>query len=185
MKKFVSMMMSLCMALVLSAALIVPADAASTISAGGDADSTVTLDAAAATFSVTVPTSLDMALAADGTVTCATTAKIVNNGYAPVSVTAIAVNDATGWTKVAFSNATTFKTYKVNSKQYAMKIGTTGNLQDANSTLTSAGGIIGTDINGGTELAFSYDGLISSFSAAQTDETVATVVFTVGWTPVE
>ena len=177
MKKFVSMMLSLCLVMALS----VPAFAASTISAGGDADSTVMLDAAAATFSVTVPTSLDMALAADGTVTCATNAKITNNGYAPVEVTAIAVNDATGWTKVAFSDATTFKTYRVNSKQYAMKIGTTGSLQDASEALTSAGGIIGTDINGGAELAFAYDGLISSFSAAATDQTVATVVFTVGW----
>lgn len=181
MKKILSLILSLSMVFALS----VSALAASEISAGGDAESAVKLDAAAATFSVTVPTSLDMALAADGTVTCATNAKIVNNGYAPVEVTAIAVNDATGWTKVAFSDATTFKTYKVDSKQYAMKIGTEGNLQDASTGLSAAGGIIGTDIDGGTDLAFSYDGLISSFSETTNNQTVATVVFTVGWVPVE
>lgn len=177
MKKIISTLLTLCMVFSLS----VSAFAASTISAGGDADSAVKLDAAAATFSVSVPTSLDMDLAADGTVTCATNAKIINNGYAPVEVTAIAVNDATGWTKVAFSNATTFKTYKVDSKQYAMKIGTEGKLQDASTGLSTDGGIIGTCIDGGTDLPFSYDGLISSFSAAQSDQTVATVVFTVSW----
>lgn len=181
MKKLLSIALSLSMLLALSA----NAFAAGTISAEGDASSEVKLQAEAATFSVTVPTSLDMALAKDGTVTCATTAKIVNNGLAPIQVTAIAVNDASGWTKVAFSDIDTFKSYKVDSRQYAMKIGTSGKLQDVNSGLTAAGGIIDTCIDGGTELAFGYEGLISSFSAAASNETIATVVFTVGWVPAE
>ena len=147
-----------------------------------EAESRVVLTSAApAVFSVTVPSSLPVALKADGAAEVATNAKIINNGYAPVEVTAIAVNDATGWTKVAFSNATTFKTYKVDSKQYAMKIGTESKLQDASTGLSTDGGIIGTCIDGGTDLPFSYDGLISSFSAAQNNQTVATVVFTVSW----
>lgn len=177
MKKYIFLLLALSIIFT----LCVSAFAASEISGEGDASSDVRLDAEAAAFSVTVPTSLDMALAANGAVTCATNAKIVNNGYAPVEVTAIAVNDAAGWTKVAFSDAATFKTYKVDSKRYAMKIGAEGKLQDASEALTEAGGIIKTCIDGGAELPFSYAGLVSAFSEAKAGETVATVVFTVGW----
>ena len=89
----------LSMALCLSMAVTSFATDPEITSSGASASSAVTLTVAAANFSVTVPTSLPVSVAADGTVTVAgTNPKIVNSGTGPVSVTGVAFagrNDGT------------------------------------------------------------------------------------------
>lgn len=181
MKKVFSIFLALAMVLGMSAM----AFAAPTISAEGDANSEVKLTAEAATFSVTVPTNLPVAVAADGSVTCAdaATAKIVNASSGQVQVTAIAVNDAAPYTKVAFSDVATFKAYQADSHKYALKLGTNSTVaEDASVGLTAAGGLIGVAINGNNgELPIFYDVLSSAFKTAQSNVKIADVVFTVAW----
>ncbi len=195
MKKILSIVMAMAMVLSMGAF----AFAASTTDAEGNVDSQLTLDAQAARFSVTVPTKLPVQLSEAGVVTVATDAKIVNASSAQVRVSDIAVNGTAPWTKVAFTDEAAFRKMPVDAHKFAMKIGTTGNLQDANSALTAAGGIIGTAIDGstaGTEFPFAYEALISPVSAAigtysttisagdtATGTAIASIVFTVEWVP--
>ncbi len=181
MKKFISILLALAMVLGMSS-MAFAADTITTV--GGDATSEVKLTAEAATFSVTVPTVLAIAVAANGTVTCATEAKIINNSTSQVKVTAITVTDTAPYTRAAFTTVDAFKAYAANSHIYALKLGTTATLaEDAMTALSSAGGIIGTAINGAAgELPFFYDALSSGFTTAVGTATkIADVVFTVGW----
>ena len=68
----------------LMASLAVPTFAADISTSGGSQEVPAVLDAEAATFSVTVPTSLPISVSATGEVTTADDVKIVNNSHGAV-----------------------------------------------------------------------------------------------------
>lgn len=72
-------------------------------SATGSASVPVTVAREAATFSVTVPTTLPISVDADGNVTTATDATIINNSGAPVAVTKVKLASQNDWTLAAYS----------------------------------------------------------------------------------
>ena len=160
------------LALALSLSLAVPAlaDSNEIRSAGSGGTSTVTLSVAPSTFNVTVPTDLAISVAADGAVTCASTAKIVNNGKGPVQVKAVSVTGVNGWTAVDYQSS--FAGEKVNAKKIGLKL---------NDTVLS-GDVAGTFavINGGSEQSFTYAANIPAQSEA-VSTTVANITFTIGW----
>lgn len=144
------------------------------------ARSKVVLTAAeAATFSVTVPSALPMALKSDGSIEVAANAKIVNNSGAPVVISAIAVNGLNDWSVLDY--ATDFSTLPRGSKSMSMSINSVG----------VVGGVIAADndsfppipaLDGENELAIAYAGKIAAQATAITTATgVAEVVFTVCW----
>ena len=147
----------------------------------GAGDGSIEEGAGSGAFSVTVPTVLPFVVAADGAVSVATDAKIVNHSNGPVKVTGIAATGKNGWAIVA-SN-TNFKSVPMNSKQFTLSLNgdyfpaaATNTASALNMTAGNWGQIAGDS----GELALNYSG---SF-AAQTsnlDVKVADVVFTVAW----
>lgn len=143
------------------------------------AESRVVLtDAEAATFSVTVPSTLPMALKADGTVETANNAKIINNSGAPVVVSAIEVKGLNGWDILDYS--TDFSSLPGGSKSLAMSINSAG----------TVGGTIAVNgegfppisaLDGQNELSIVYAGKVARQGSAITATGVAEVVFTVCW----
>ena len=123
-KRFLSLALALC----LSLAMMNVAFASNVADAsGGSATSSVTLsstedgslggDPAATAMSVTVPTVLPIAVGTDGTVTTATDAKITNNSYGAVKVSAVSIQAAQGW------HLTDFGTNMANEKVDSDQIG--------------------------------------------------------------
>ena len=167
---------ALILALTLCLSLAVPtfADASEIGTAGGTGTSTVTLSAVARTFSVTVPTTLAISVAADGTVTCATEARIVNNSHGQVEVTGVAIAGQNGWTVVDY--ASDLSGVAVNTKQLALKL-------NEKLAVSQAGQIAGTFgvINGGaSSAAITYAANIPAQSEA-VSATAASITFTIGW----
>ena len=169
-RKMASLLLVLVLCLCLSLTVPAYADANQISTAGSGGVSTVTLSVAASTFSVTVPTDLAVSVAADGTVTCATTAKIVNNGKGPVRVTAVNVAGVNGWTAVDYQSS--FAGEQVNTKKIGLKLNDTALSGD----LAAAFAVI----DGGSEQSFTYAANIPAQSEA-VSTTVANVTFTVGW----
>lgn len=145
-----------------------------------EAESRVVLTSAApAVFSVTVPSSLPVALKADGTAEVATNAKIINNSVAPVVVSTIAINGLNGWSVLDY--ATNFASVSRGSKSLSMSINGVGVLS----------GVIATDggsfpaisaLSGENELIITYAGKVAQQTTAITTAVgVAEVVFTVCW----
>lgn len=86
MKKFISILISICMLYSIA-----------TISFA-DYSSDVIISAPAESFNVTVPTQLPVSFDKEGTATYANDAAIVNNSSSPVKVSAITIAPANGWT---------------------------------------------------------------------------------------
>lgn len=149
---------------------------------GGTGETTVTLTAEAATFNVTVPTSLAIKVNADGTVTPPTNVAIANASPAPVKVTTVAMNKG-AWSLVAYDGFEP-ATEKVNAKKLAfsltadntaVKTGST----DATQTLGTPGWTIAAK-NGSLPITVAAKASAVS-EAISTAETAATVVFTIAW----
>ena len=108
MKKFLALVLSLCMVFSLAAV----ASAAEIDANGGSgstpvylsstADGSIGGDPAATKMSVTVPTVLPIAVGTDGTVSTATDAKIVNNSFGAVKVNSVSIEAAQGWSLAAW-----------------------------------------------------------------------------------
>lgn len=101
--------------------------------AGGSGAVPIPLTIAAATFSVTVPTSLPINVDADGNVTTATNLKIVNNGHGAVKVTNMSVKGIEDWQIISYDNAN-MVSEKVNAHKIAMAIN--GDKTTADDTIT-------------------------------------------------
>jgi len=205
MKKNVSKIVSLVLAVAMCFCMGVTAFAAenNTISTAGGSgttpvnlsttkDGTIGGDPAATALSVTVPTSLPMAMAQDGAVTTATNCKITNNSYGAVRVKSVTIAGANGWTLTAFGDKTTLASEKVDSNKlgFAMSIGggtqvKTDKSNAASQTLISApatgcymSGVGNTSAN---SVAVLYDAIVTPLSNAMTEATIANVVFVVEW----
>lgn len=157
--------------------------AADTIdTAGSGATSTAKLTATAATFSVTVPTTLPLSIDQDGAVTESTELKIVNNGDGQVKVTAVEITELNSWTLVDFSD-TDFTKLQVNLKQFGLTINgdEVNYATDKIDTLGSAW----KTIDGNSELALPYEGNVALQTSGFENTEIATVTFTIGWDSAE
>lgn len=176
-KKVLSLVLALCMVFALSVSAFA-ADNETTTS-GGTATSNVQLTAAAANFKVTVPTAFVFSVAADGTVTTATSAAIANESNGQVKVTAV---KAVGNEWAIVGNGTDFTAVPVNTKQFTMT------LNGDNFPAAAAGadsalslGSAWTVIDGGDSLALPYAGDFAEQATALSGANIASVMFTVDW----
>lgn len=130
-----------------------------------------------ANFRVTVPTVLPFSVDADGNVTVADNAKIINLSNGQVKVTKATANTVNGWEIVATD--TDFKKVPVNSKKFKMELN--GDKFGAGTSVDLTLGSAWTIINGKDEMALPYDGDFAVQSAALKDGHIANIVFTVAW----
>ena len=122
--------LSLALAAVLALALAVPAFATTTIgTSGGNATPNLTIDAAATTFNVTVPTSLNISVDNNSTATVGK-GYIVNNSTGVVEVRSIKLTDVEYYL-TAYDSQTKFSTYDVGSKKLGLSIAFGAGANDA------------------------------------------------------
>lgn len=141
---------------------------------GGSNDVPTVVDAEQARFSVIVPTNLPIAVSSDGVVTTADDVKIVNNSAGPVVVTGLSVDPQNSWSLVDYD--TDFGSGKVNEKKLGLV------LQGNEVQTDGSCGLSGfSSIAGGTSIDFTYDANVAVQTKSISSETVANVVFTIGW----
>lgn len=202
MKKNISGILSLVLALSLCLCMGVTAFAAEIDTDGGAGTTPVSLsstkdgtiggDPAATAMSVTVPTALPMAMAQDGSVTTADNCKIVNNSYGAVRVKSVTISGANGWTLTAFGDKSTLASAKVDSDKlgFALTLGGGAQVKTDNSN-TASQALISAPVSGcfmtgvgdqtGNSISVIYDAIVTPLSNAVTNATIANVVFIVEW----
>ena len=202
MKKNISKILSLVLALSLCLCMGVTAFAAEIDTDGGAGTTPVSLsstkdgtiggDPAATAMSVTVPTALPMAMAQDGSVTTADNCKIVNNSYGAVRVKSVTISGANGWTLTAFGDKSTLASAKVDSDKlgFALTLGGGAQVKTDNSN-TASQALISAPVTGcymtgvgdqtGNSISVIYDAIVTPLSNAVTNATIANVVFIVEW----
>lgn len=151
----------------------------------GAADIPITVAREAATFSVTVPTSLPVAVAADGTVTVADNATIENNGSGAVCVTGVSLEPSENWLLAPFD-----KSAMLSEAPGAKMVGfsiTLGSKTAATLIRTSDSVFFGpydnTDITiaAGNKLAVTYDATIPAQPNGLAQEQAARAFFLINW----
>ena len=196
-KRFAALSMALCLSLSLMTAASASNEATSS---GGTASSNVTLSStedgslegnpAATAMSVTVPTVLPIAVGTDGSVATASDAKITNNSYGAVKVSAVSIQAAEGWHLADFQTNMADEKVDSNLIGFALTIGGGAQLAtDESSTETqtlldaAAEGcyMTGAGNTSGNSVAIVEDAVVSPVSSAVTNTGVASVVFTVEW----
>lgn len=147
----------------------------------GSASVPVNVTREAATFSVVVPTTLPIAVDADGNVTTATDATIINNSSAPVAVTQVELASLSDWTLAAYSRD--ILNLPVDAKQFGLQM----NIGDKTVATSNSGtsDVLSDSLNArivkGQNCAVTYNALFPARTAAVSDTQIANVVFTVGW----
>lgn len=150
----------------------------------GAADIPITVTREAATFSVTVPTSLPVTVAADGTVTVADNATIENNGSGAVCVKNVKVTASENWALASFDKSAMLKEAP-GTKEVGLSI-TMGSKTAATSAAGQSediGSYDNTDITiaAGNKLKVTYDATIPAQPNGLTQEQAASVIFTIDW----
>lgn len=150
----------------------------------GAADIPITVTREAATFSVTVPTSLPVTVAADGTVTVADNATIENNGSGAVCVKNVKVTASENWALASFDKSAMLKEAP-GTKKVGLSI-TMGSKTAATSAAGQSediGSYDNTDITiaAGNKLKVTYDATIPAQPNGLTQEQAASVIFTIDW----
>ena len=149
--------------------------------ATGSASVPVNVTREAAIFSVVVPTTLPIAVDADGNVTTATDATIINNSGAPVAVTKVELTSQSNWTLAAYSRD--ILNLPVDTRQFGLQM----NIGDKTVATSNSGtsDILSDSLNAriakGQNCAVTYNVLFPAQTAAISDTQIANVVFTVGW----
>lgn len=147
----------------------------------GSASVPVNVTREAATFSVVVPTTLPISVDADGNVTTATDATIINNSGATVAVTKVELASLSDWTLAAYNRD--ILNLPVDAKQFGLQM----NIGDKTVTTSNSGtsDILSDSLNAqitkGQNCAVNYNALFPARTAAVSDTQIANVVFTVGW----
>ena len=147
----------------------------------GAASVPVTVAREAATFSVVVPTTLPISVDADGNVTTATDAAIINNSSAPVAVTKVELTSQSNWTLAAYSRD--ILNLPVDTRQFGLQM----NIGDKTVATSNSGtsDILSDSLNAqiakGQNCAVTYNALFPAQTTAVSDTQIANVVFTVGW----
>ena len=196
-KRFAALSMALCLSLSLMTAASASNEATSS---GGTASSNVTLSStedgslegtpAATAMSVTVPTVLPIAVGTDGSVATASDAKITNNSYGAVKVSAVSIQAAEGWHLADFETNMADEKVDSNLIGFALTIGggaqlATNESSTETQTLLDAAAegcyMTGAGNTSGNAVTIAYDAVVSPVSSAVTNTGVASVVFTVEW----
>jgi len=198
MKKFMSLVLALCMVCAMS----VSAFAAEVDTDGGSGSTPVYLSStedgsingtpAATAMSVTVPTALPMAMSQAGDVTTADNCQIINNSYGAVRVKSVTITAANGWQLTAFGDKATLASEKVDSNKLGFAISIGGGNQVATDTSdASAQMLISAPINGcymsgignpsGNTVAVEYAAIVTPLSTPVTNANIANVVFVIEW----
>ena len=147
----------------------------------GAASVPVNVTREAAIFSVVVPTTLPISVDADGNVTTATDAAIINNSGAPVAVTKVELTSQSNWTLAAYSRD--ILNLPVDTKQFGLQMNI-GNKTVATSNRGTSD-ILSDSLNAriakGQNCAVTYNALFPAQTAAVSGTRIANVVFTVAW----
>ena len=147
----------------------------------GSASVPVNVTREAATFSVVVPTTLPISVDADGNVTTATDAAIINNSGAPVAVTKVELASLSDWTLAAYSRD--ILNLPVDTRQFGLQM----NIGDKTIATSNSGtsDILSDSLNAriakGQNCAVTYNALFPAQTAAVSGTRIANVVFTVAW----
>lgn len=147
----------------------------------GSASVPVNVTREAATFSVVVPTTLPISVDADGNVTTATDAAIINNSGAPVAVTKVELASLSDWTLAAYSRD--ILNLPVDTRQFGLQMNIGGKtVATSNSGVSD---ILSDSLNAriakGQNCAVTYNALFPAQTAAVSDTQIANVVFTIDW----
>ena len=198
MKKFIALILSLCMCFTLGATAL----AADIESDGGSGNTPVYLSStedgsiggspAATAMSVTIPTSFPMAMSQNGDVTTADNCRITNNSYGAVRVKSVTITAANGWKLTAFGNKSTLAKEKVDSNKFgfAIKLGNGTQVKTDTSSATSkvliAAPTTGCYMSGVGDTTANfinsqYAAIVTPLSQAVTNANIADVVFVVEW----
>lgn len=198
MKKFIILALALCMALSTS----ICASAAEVNTDGGSGstpvylssteDGTLEGDPSATAMSVTVPTSLPMAMSQTGDVTTADNCQIINNSYGAVRVKSVNITTANGWRLTSFDDKSTLASEKVDSNKLGFALSIGGGTQVMTDTSDeSSQYLISTPIAGcymsgigntsGNAVSVDYEAIVTPLSSAVTNANIANVVFVIEW----
>jgi hypothetical protein len=143
---------------------------------GGTGQSPVNLTMEETNFDITVPVSLPISVSADGIVTVANDAKIINNSYGPIVVDNLKLTASSGWQLANYNDD--YKSKKVNSKDLGFKINNEEVQTDGTVTMTE------TDwpsIAGHGNLPITYNGKLSARSTPISGVQAATAEFLFDW----
>ena len=198
MKKFLALVLSLCMVFSLAAvasAAEIDADGGSgstPVYLSSTADGSIGGDPAATKMSVVVPTVLPVAVGTDGTVSTATDAKIINNSFGAVKVANISIEAAQGWSLAAFGSKDTLAHEKVNSNKFGFQLAigggaaaATDNKNASKQTLLDAAAegcyMSGVGDTSANSIGIAYDAIVTPVSEAVTNTAIASVLFIIAW----
>ena len=149
---------------------------------GSSASVPVELTVDVAKFSVTVPTALPIDVAANGVVTTADDAKIINNSHGAVRVTNMAIEGVDAWEIVNWDSAN-MSAEKVGSTKVAMTINGDKTTDEGEITFTPSNfpKLDGVNDDDTDELAIIYDAKIPAQAMDMSGVVISSVVFTIGW----
>ncbi len=158
-------------------------------------DGTLDGSPAATALSVTIPTSLPVAVDTNGNTTTATTAKITNNSYGAVRVKSATISGSNDWKLTTFGDKNTLASEKVDSNKigFAMTIGEgdqvktsgTDNEQVLISSPVTGCYMSGSGDTNNNSVAINYKAIVTPVSKAVTDSEVASIVFVVEFDTVD
>ena len=175
MKKFVSAAIAAMLAL--NSLLPVCAADTQSVSVDTDTDIVVDMQISAATFSITAPTTLPVAIDADGVSSVAANCKIVNNCRGPVVVNSAKLIPDNGWTLKKWDSD--WSKTKTGTKEFAMSIMGEGVAANGRIDVSLFG-----QIAGGSSLPIEYDARAAVQSHA-ISTSPAKLVIVIGWDSVD
>ena len=181
MNRILKIFESICLSIAILCSMMTMAGA-NAVDSSGSASVPITVAREAATFSVTVPTSLPVSMKADGTVATATDAAIINNGSYPVSISKVEMTSINDWGLTVY-NKTEVKKLPVDTKKIGMELTIGGKtiITASDTTSETLSENLATSIDAAQRCLVSYNAAIPAQSAALTEIQVANVIFTVGW----
>ena len=167
---------------ILIVVMVIPIFAASISTDGGSATVPVELTVSTATFSVTVPTALPITVDAVGNVSTADNVYIENNSHGAVCVTDMSIDGVNGWEIVNYDTVDMVK-QKVGAKKISMMINGDKTTADDTITFTSSNFPVMDGMNDSDtdKLKITYSAKLPAQIVALAQETVANIVFVVGW----
>ena len=148
----------------------------------GSASVPVNVTREAATFSVVVPTTLPISVDADGNVTTATDAAIINNSGATVAVKSVEVIGQNKW-EIAPYDKVTVRSLPVNTMNFGlqMELGGIASATSINGPSEILAYNSNIDIDRQQKLTITYDALIPAQEKGILNTQIANVVYTIAW----
>lgn len=148
----------------------------------GSASVPVNVTREAATFSVVVPTILPISVDADGNVTTATDAAIINNSGATVAVKSVEVIGQNKW-EIAPYDKVTVRSLPVNTMSFGLRmdLGGVASASSINGPSEILAYNSNIDIDRQQKLTITYDALIPAQENGIRNTQIANVVYTIAW----